>query len=223
MAVGTNLRGTGIIQELVPALSGDMSAADFRDTLKYAAAGGSFEGWTRDVEARARKILADAGHDPQRPGFMPTPVADGSPVAVAHEILRWIRIARAAIAKQDAQTAAHAGVQIGWLVREHDLKVDWEKPALRGQAFIEGPRAERRDALARLIDDAFRKLGHDAIFKAILDHLRTKTAVVHEVDDQEGAIYWKTRDGRERETSFKSLRNRIAERRKRVNQPDKPK
>ncbi len=130
MAVGTNLRGTGIMQELVPALSGDMSAADFRDTLKYAAAGGSFEGWIRDVEARARKILADAGHDPQRPGFMPTPVEDGSPLAAAHEILRWIRIARFAIAKPDAQAAL-----IGWLVGGHDLRVDLEKPALRGQAF----------------------------------------------------------------------------------------
>jgi hypothetical protein len=105
MAVGMVLRGTGIMQERVPTLSGEMSRTDLRDTLNYVANGASFEGWVAEVERYARKILAEAGHDPERPCGMPTPVEDGSTLAIAHEVLRWIRIARNNIKQGNAADA----------------------------------------------------------------------------------------------------------------------
>jgi hypothetical protein len=215
MAVGTILQGTGMLQEPVPVLTGAMSRETMRDTLNYVADGASFEGWIRGPEQIAREILAAAGHDPDRPGWMPTLVADGSSLAVAHTILRWIRIARAAIRNGDSATAAHAGIQIGWMIREHDLNVDWGPAALRGQRFIEGPKATRTDSLAHLIDGALQELGPNAAVKAILDHVRTKTDVVQEVRD-DGTICW-TNGRREKDTSFKAFSNRVAKRRKLFN------
>jgi hypothetical protein len=214
------LRGTGIMQERVPTLSGEMSRTDLRDTLNYVANGASFEGWVAEVERYARKILAEAGHDPERPCGMPTPVEDGSTLAIAHEVLRWIRIARNNIKQGNAADAGFAGIRIGCLVREHDFSVEWEAPALRGKAFIEGPKAPRTDALARLIDDALRQLAHDASTKAILDHVQARTTIVHEVDG-EGTVYWVSR-GREKKTGLKAFKNRLAARRKRLSAQQGP-
>lgn len=215
MAVGTVLRGTGMLQERVPTLTGTMSRDTMRDTLNYVADGASFEGWIRGPEQIARKILADAGHDPNRPGWMPTFVPEGSRLATAHTLLKRVRIARAAIRRGDSATATYAGIQIGWLVREHDLNVDWGPAALTGQRFIEGPKAKRADPLARLIDGALRELGPKATVKAIFHHVQTKTDVVQEVGDG-GTIYWRSRSG-EKKTSFKAFSNRIAKRRKLFN------
>src|SRR5262249_47671682 len=124
MAVGTILRGTGMLQEHVPTLTGSMNRETILDTLNYVAAGASLEGWIRDPEQIARKIFSNAGHDPDRLSWMPTPVLDGSPLAAAQALLRLVSIARAAIRSGDSATAAHAGIQIGWLVREHDLNVE---------------------------------------------------------------------------------------------------
>jgi hypothetical protein len=68
------LRGSGIMQQRVPTLSGDMTPADVRDTLNYVAGCASFEDWIHDVERYARKTSADAGHDPERPGCMPSAI-----------------------------------------------------------------------------------------------------------------------------------------------------
>jgi hypothetical protein len=81
----------------------------------------------------------------------------------------------------------------------------------KGQQFAEGPKKPRRDALAALIDDALAKLGADAAPKAMLDFLRDTGSV--EVD-QDGAIYWRDKAGRDRTTTFKSLCNRLPARRK---------
>jgi hypothetical protein len=218
MAVGTILRGTGMLQERVPTLTGTMTRETIRDTLNHVADGASFEGWTRGPEQIAREMLADAGHDPDRPGLMPTPVADGSSLAAAHAILRWIRIARAEIRNGNSAAATYAGIQIGCLVREHDLNFDWGRAALRGQPFIEGPKAKRADALARLIRRAFEELEPKATAKAILDYIQTQTDVVQEVDD-DGTIYWRNRSS-EKKTSFKAFSNRVAEQRKRFSRPN---
>ena len=218
MPVGMIRRGTGMLQEWVPTLTGDMSAADVRDTLSHVARAASFEGWIADVEAYARNILGEAGHDPERPGCMLTPVEDGSTLVIAHELLRLIRIARSAIKEQDAAYAAYISLRIGCLACKHDLRVQWERSALRGRSFIEGPKAKRTDALARVIDDALRERGRNASIEEVLDHLRGQTMIVDEIDEQ-GTIYWKTR-GREKETGLKAFRNRLTARRKLFNRPD---
>jgi hypothetical protein len=210
-----------MMQEWVPTLSGDMTPADVRDTLNYVAGGASFEGWIAHVETYARKILADNGHDPERVGWTPTPLECGSTLDYAHEVLRWIRIARSAIKEQDAAYAAYAALRIARLVREHDLRIDWETPASLGQSFIEGRKAKRTDALGRLTNEALQELGGDASINAIFNYLRSQTTVVQEIDD-EGTIYWKTR-GREKKTGLKAFRNRLTSLRKRFNRLDEPK
>ena len=122
MAIGMVLRGTGIMQERVPTLSGDMTLRDLCDTVDYVANLISFEGWIAEVERYARKILVEAGHDPEQPGWIPSPVDDGSTLATAHLVLRWIRIARSEIKEGNAAQAAYSGIRIGCLVREHDLQ-----------------------------------------------------------------------------------------------------
>ena len=147
MAIGMVLRGTGIVQERVPTLSGDMTLRDLCDTVDYVANLISFEGWIAEVERYARKILVEAGHDPEQPGWIPSPVDDGSTLATAHLVLRWIRIARSEIKEGNAAQAAYSGIRIGCLVREHDFKVEWEGAALRGQAFIAGAKAPESTTL----------------------------------------------------------------------------
>jgi hypothetical protein len=195
-----------------------MNRTDIRDTLEHAASGASFEGWIREPEQIARKLLAADGHDPDRPGWMPTLVPEGSSLAAAHEILRQIRIARSSIRKGNADAATHAGLQIGWLIAQYDLKADWEAAALRGRRFIEGPKAKRMDPLARLIESALQELGPSATAREIFAHVQIKTDVAQEPDDN-GTIYWMSR-GREKKTSYKAFSNRVATLRKRINRPN---
>jgi hypothetical protein len=214
MAVRGISRGSGITKRVVPALSGDMRAADMGQTLLYTAGGGSFEGWIREPEAMARTILQGAGHDPDRPGSVAA--EDDTPVDYSARILRLIQIVRGAIKRGNAEEAARFSLQIGWLACEHDFKVDWEKPAWR--AFIEGPKRDRSDALGRLIDKALGgRKGRKASFAEVLGHLRAEqgNGIVQEIDEDEEKIYWRWQ-GRERTTTFKSLRNRLAKRRKKV-------
>jgi len=92
MAVRGISRGSGITKRVVPALSGDMRAADMGQTLLYTAGGGSFEGWIREPEAMARTILQGAGHDPDRPGSVAA--EDDTPVDYSARILRLIQTVR---------------------------------------------------------------------------------------------------------------------------------
>jgi hypothetical protein len=211
MAVRFVRRGRGITERGVPVLARDMTAADVRDTLRFAAEAGSFEGWMREPEAFARAVLEAAGHDPDKPGKVSA--EDDTSEDYAARIWQWLQRARRAIACGNASEAALAGVQIGVLVCEHDMKAEHEPSALRGKSFIDGPKRPRRDKLAELIDGAFRELGRDATADGMLNHIRDAKAVVQEVEEDR-TIHWRAADGRELKTSFKAFQNRVAAQRK---------
>jgi hypothetical protein len=130
MAMRVRRRGTGITQrdELLAE-----TAADTADMLRRRR--GRNEDWIAEVEAVARAILVRAGRNPDKPGLRVGSMEDDSHEDYADRILRWLKICRGAISRNDAAEAANAGVQIGVLVAEHDLKAEWERPALSGERY----------------------------------------------------------------------------------------
>jgi hypothetical protein len=94
-----------------------------------------FDAWIEEVEAVARAILVRAGRNPDKPGLREGRVEDDSHEDYADRILRWLKICRGAISRNSAAEAAHAGLQIGVLVAEHDMKAEWEPPALGGERY----------------------------------------------------------------------------------------
>ena len=83
-----------------------------------------------------------------------------------------------------------------------------------GQSFIDGPKKPRRDALARLIDDALAALPPRATAKQVLAKCEKIDGgnVIQEIDRDDPdnpAIRWRARGGREKDTSFKAFQNRL--------------
>ena len=107
--IGIRKFDNGIETQLTLCLSGDMSAADVRETLHYAARS-TLENRMCGIEGCARQILLDAGHDPERPGYFEAP-PEHSRIALAHEILRRIGIFRCAASKGDHNEAACQAVR----------------------------------------------------------------------------------------------------------------
>ncbi len=87
--------------------------------------------------------------------------------------------------------------------------------AEHGQIFKDAPKKPRRIRVTILIDDALAALGRRASPSEVLRWIKANddAGIIGEIeDDPEGPIiYWR---GRKRPTKFKSLCNRVAERRK---------
>jgi hypothetical protein len=88
--------------------------------------GGHFGAVVLEAERACRRILSDAAVAPKR--FEADTVED-----YAERIVRHIELAKAAIAKGDADGAARWGVAIGRLCTEAEMKETWEVHALRGE------------------------------------------------------------------------------------------
>jgi hypothetical protein len=50
------------------------------------------EQWVAKIEHRARQILLDAGHDPDKPGLLPEPLEQGGLLNDSHILLRHLNI-----------------------------------------------------------------------------------------------------------------------------------
>jgi len=123
MAVQRRVVGSGITKREVLVFAG--SPADVRDTLQAASASATFEAQITEADATASKILAAAGPD----------IASDTPAAYAQQIRRLIQIVRGAIGRNDAAEAARYALNLGALIREADLKFEWEKHALNGAQY----------------------------------------------------------------------------------------
>ena len=196
----------------IPCLSSDMTAADVRETLRYVAGDGDrLSCRFSDIDHRARQILLDAGHDPTQPGLLPEPLEVGCLLYDSHLLLRHLSIFRSELVS-DAHAAAWRAMQIERIANKHDFPVEHGASITRGRAFINGPKKERKDALARAILEALGNLPSTASPCQVLAFLKKNTKF--EIDD-DGTIYWTSDRGRERMTTFKSFRNRISELRRR--------
>jgi hypothetical protein len=189
----------------VCSISGDMSAADVGQTLRYLARD-KLGAWQLNIEQRARQILMHAGHNPDRPGDFGAPTKD-SRLYSAHLILRHLRLLRSAIAGGDTKEAVWQAIQIENIASRHDFAVDHGSAIRRGRAFIAGPKKSRSDALARSIKAALVSLGLNAQATEVCEFLKGNPDF--EIDD-DGTIFWTADNGRSRMTTFKSLKNRIA-------------
>lgn len=108
-----------------------------------------------------------------------------------------------------------AGAALAIAERQH---AEWRTAQLRpyaelGVSFIDGPKAPRRDALARLIDAALATLPARATAKQVLERMVEidRGKVIQEVDRDDPAeplIRWRG-SRRERTTTFKSLQTRL--------------
>jgi hypothetical protein len=186
-------------------LSADMTAEHVRDTLRYASEF-NHDRQISELERRARQILMDAGHDPDRPGDL-NARAESRTIATAHLVLRHIRLWRSAMASGDCHEVSTRASEIWSLVARHDFLIDNEAAIRRGRAFLEGPKRLRGDRLARAIKEAFFDLGLDAPVKKVRSWL-----LEHEIIyiDTDGAIEWTSDKAREKTITLKSLENRVA-------------
>ena len=119
-----------------------------------------------------------------------------------------------------------AGSLFGWAENALALMVERRKhvqlapAAERGQPMIDGPKRPRRDALARLIDDALTALPPNATAVEVLAKCVDIDggSVIQEIDRDDPdavVIYWRARGG-EKTTLFKTFQNRLTERRKKI-------
>ena len=201
--IGIRKFDNGIETQLTLCLSGDMSAADVRETLHYAARS-TLENRMCGIEGCARQILLDAGHDPERPGYLEAP-PEHSRIPVAHEILRRIGIFRSAAGKGDHNGAAWQAAQIERLATVHDFLADHASMIKRGRDFVNGPKNRRSDALGRAITKAFSLLGLNAPAAKVVEFL-----VKNEELEIEAGTVWISERGREKKIAVKTLQNRIA-------------
>jgi hypothetical protein len=201
--IGTVTFQAGIEKRVCACLSGEMCVADVRETLQYVAED-KLGRWISDTERRARQILLDGGHNPDRPGDLAAPVSE-TRLYDAHLILRYVGILRTAMAEHNQDDAIWYAIQIEMIANRHDFFVDYGSASQRGQAFIEGPKKYRTDALTRAITQAFAALGQNASAARIFKFLKEN----NDFETDEGTIFWTSDNGREKQTSFKSLQNRI--------------
>jgi hypothetical protein len=195
-----------------PCIAGDMTAANVGETLRYVAgAGDRLSRSLSNIEHRARQILLDAGHDPDRPGLLPESLDDGCLLYDSHLILRHLNIFRSESISDPPATAWRA-ILIDRIANKHDFLAEHGEAIRRGRKFISGPKKGRKDVLARAIIEALEKLGAKASARQVLAFLKKNTKF--EIDDDD-AIHWTSTGGRERMTTFKACQNRIAELRRR--------
>lgn len=200
-----------------------LSADNIVETIKHAEEQSTFEGWIAEPETVARRILQDVGADPDVPSTYPDPPPDqpekhNTPEHYAGRIMRHIGITRLEIRSGNAERAAYWGIQLGVLVHEADMRFEWELVAERGLKFIEGPRGHRADALARAIISALGALDKPSV-KASTNELLKYIAndpAIESVGWADKVVRWIRRDGTIDETSFKSFRNRVSLRRKKI-------
>lgn len=110
------------------------------------AAGNSFEIEIAAIEQWAREQLAELGFK-NRAAFIERkePLGDSLPDragSYAARVLKYISVVRKAIVDGNAQEAARFGVCIGMAFKEILNAMEWEKPALQGNADNE--RIKRR-------------------------------------------------------------------------------
>ncbi len=134
----------------------------------------------------------------------------------ADRILRRIKIWRSAVAEGNIFEMIWQAILIERETNEHDFAIDHGPAILRGRAFENGPKGKRDDALSMLIKEALAALGTSASAKKVLDFLKANATVVQEIDDDDLTIYWQTRSGRARKTTFKSFQNRLAKLKKKA-------
>jgi hypothetical protein len=121
-------RGSGMTkrkQYLIPATNDNVSAA-----LDYHAKRSTFEGWIPEVELFAQESLRAAG----RKHLGSEGIEEDTPLDYARLLLKYVAAVRRAIKSGDAGRAARWGVEIGQLVREWELKEQWQADALSGHA-----------------------------------------------------------------------------------------
>jgi len=129
------------------------------------------------------------------------------------------RLGLEAIARGDL---FEAGSLFGWAGDAMAVATDLRKEsrlapaARRGQPFLDGPKRPRRDALARLIDNALAQ-GPNFTAKELLTRMNEidDGRVIQEIGD-DLTIIWRAGPLDERETTFRSLQNRISDRRKKI-------
>src|SRR6266404_2215473 len=184
-------------------LSGDMTAEDVRETLRYAAQS-SHDRQISGIEQNARDMLQNVGHDPDRPGDLKAP-AESRTIATAHSVLRHIRLWRNALASGDYHETLRRASEIWMLVSRHDFFIEHEAAIRRGHAFIEGPKRPRQDHLARAIEEAFSELGLDASANTLVQLLVKLRKI-----EIEGGKIWISDKGREKQITLKNVHNRIA-------------
>ena len=201
--IGIRTFDNGIEKQLTLCLSGDMSAADVRETLHYAARS-TLEDRMCGIEGCARQILFDTGHDPERPGYFEEP-PEHSRIALAHEILRRIGIFRCAAGKGDHNEAARQAAQIEHLATVHDFLADYASMIKRGRDFVNGPKNRRSDALGHAIIKAFSLLGLNTPAANLVEFLVKNK----ELEIEAGQV-WISEKGREKKRAVKTLQNRIA-------------
>jgi hypothetical protein len=189
----------------VACIHGAMKAADVAETLRYVATD-SLERDLSKIERRARQVLLDAGHDPDKPGLVPEPLEQGSLLYDCHILLRYISIFRSEVSN-DPFAAISPAMKIASIATAHDLLVDHGQAIRRGRKFINGPKAKRMDKLAREIIKGFRKLGPNASAHQLLAFVKQNRDFEVEADD---SILWTSGAGEPRTTIFKTFRNRIS-------------
>ena len=129
--------GSGITKRPLLVLRGE--SQNIGDTLQRAAETRTFEGFIREIEEEARLFFREAGNDPDNRGVLV--FREDSLEDYYDSLLTWIGITRDAIARADGDWIARGGIQIGMMIRELQMKADWEKPALAGRKSYEGAKA----------------------------------------------------------------------------------
>ena len=230
MPIKQKIIGTGITQRHVTQVGAPFGPEEVAKVGEFFRQQSTFEGRVGGpIECWSRSVLEQAGL--AQPG---TDLLDLANLAVGRErpdsregyavrLLQNLRILRAVISRGEASEAARFGTEVGALCHEAQMKFKHEKPALRGLSFIEGPRRDRRDALRKVMEEAFEallgQLGRPPTAKEMLNHLPTGWGqIIQEIvwdDFYESVIHWHSR-GQDKETTFKSFQNRLTTIRKKI-------
>lgn len=183
----------------------------------------------KDIEAQRKAAISNARAVLRRALELDDLAKDfAADTEIPPDVQRWVSAGRTILAMvvveseagnfSGAATALSAGERQMALVRRQLLL----PAAIRGQPMIDGPKKDRRDGLARLIDEALATLPPRAIAKDVLAKCVAIDGgkIIQEVDPDDATISWRWRR-KERTTTFKRFQNRLSDRRQKNLKPAK--
>ena len=170
---------------------------------------GGFERMSlQPIEKACLKALRKAGINPSPKHLARVTLPEDSPEWFAEKCIWYVRVIRAN-REINPDFSLQLSYELGKWYWVAAMKLKWESLVEHGKKFkIDGPKAPRIDALSEVLS---RMLPNSN--SAILDRL-TEGKVIQEVDQDSEMVYWKTPDGREKKTSFKSIQSRLTTLRK---------